>query len=127
MKKSMLSFLGPDAISVGEANRNKPLRVFDWDKAAARIKSALKSYPDLIAEAGLQGDWAYTGGEIFRNGKPVDEDYTYLASTWATPTLILNYNGDEHEEECWILQEGSRFTHASKWDEQSLQILQAPD
>ncbi len=74
------------AFSLGERNRDREQMVFDWDKAAALIK---ERKPDK-AGAGLQGDWEWTGGTIFENGKIVSDDYTYLASTWAVPELNLD-------------------------------------
>ena len=70
----------------GEANRNKELMVFDWDKAARIIvkRSATE------ASAGLSGDWEWTGGRILENGKPAEDTYVYLASTWATPELEID-------------------------------------
>lgn len=109
------------------SNNDNPHRAFDWDKAAEIIKEQYKLYPDLIAEAGLQRDWRYTAGVIFENGKPTNESYTYLASNWATPTLILTVDGDEILEiECSIIQDGSRFNSKSSWDEQSLRVLGIP-
>ena len=66
------------AFMMGEANRNKELMVFDWERAAQRIKETGAKE----ASAGLYSDWEYTGGAIWRDGKPVDSDdtYTYLAS-----------------------------------------------
>ncbi|WP_347252929.1 hypothetical protein [Leminorella grimontii] len=80
-----------DSISAfirGEQNRHKELMVFDWVLAAQLIKEKKPS----IVSAGLSGDWEYTGGEIYRNGKPVPEDetYTYLSSTWATPEIDID-------------------------------------
>ncbi len=96
---------------------------FDWDKAAKIIKEKLKLYPDLKAEAGLQGDWAYTGGSIFKKGKPTNKSYTFLSSNWAKPTLILSWDGCEQEEiECFTNAD-ERFTSDTKWDEKSLEIL----
>lgn len=83
----------------------------------------LKEHPDLVAEAGLQGDWAYTGGEIFRDGEPDMDSYTYLSSNWAAPTLILSWDGQEQEEMECIAIDGHRFDEKSKWDETSLAIL----
>lgn len=76
------------ALLKGEANRSRPLMVFDWDKAAQLIAERRPS----VARAGLCSDWEYTGGDIYRGGKPVrkDDTYTYLASTWATPELDLD-------------------------------------
>jgi hypothetical protein len=76
------------AFAMGQANRGKEQKVFDWDTAAALIREKKPS----SAGAGLAGDWEYTGGSIFENGKPVpkEETYTYLASTWATPQLEMD-------------------------------------
>ena len=83
------------AFVMGEVNRDKPLRVFDWDKAARILRERNATF----ADAGLEGDWEYTGGAIPKNGDPVpaEETYTYLASTWATP--ILDIDGEEIA--CW--------------------------
>lgn len=122
MKKSELSFT--DGFISDRAKNNNPQKAFDWDKAAAIIKDKFVSHPDLVAEAGLQGDWKYTGGTIFEDGKPVSDSYTYLCSNWAMPTLILSWDGEEQEEiNCFSLESESRFTTDSKWDEQSLKIL----
>lgn len=127
MKKSELSFLdGFNPNGQGQINRKlgKCQMAFDWDKAAEIIKEKLKEHPDLIAEAGLQGDWNYTGGKIFLDGKPTINSYTYLSSNWATPTLILHWDGREQEEiKCFIAGEENRFNSDSKWDEKSLEIL----
>ena len=84
---------------MGEINRRKPLMVFDWNKAALIIK---KRQPSR-ATAGLSGDWEWTGGTIFSDGKPVpiDDTYTYLASTWATPELGID--GDIIE--CYLMED----------------------
>ena len=79
MKRSGLSFIGGMFSGNAEANKGNPRMVFDWDKCARIIKKKLKLYPDLEAEAGLQGDWAYTGDCIFENGKIVKDPYTYLS------------------------------------------------
>jgi hypothetical protein len=126
MKQSNLSFLdGFNPNGQGAINRalGKPLMAFDWDKAAKIIKKELKLHPDLKAEAGLQGDWDYTGGVIFEEGRPTNESYTYLCSNWAKPTLILSWDNEEQQEiECSI-EESSRFHSRSKWDSKSLKIL----
>lgn len=126
MKKSELTFSEGFTTSkpdIARAQGNKHL-AFDWDKAAAIIKEHFEKHPDLHAEAGLQGDWSYTGGTIFKKGFPINSSYTYLASNWAKPTLILSWDGDEQlEVECSIVEEGSRFSSDSKWDEKSMEIL----
>lgn len=105
------------------AKQGKPMMAFDWDKAAKTIKNRFREHKDLVAEAGLEGDWNYTGGEIFNNGKPTNGNYTYLSSNWATPTLILSWDGIEQEEiECFT-NESERFQSDSKWDEKALKIL----
>lgn len=104
----------------GQASRFNRVKVFDWDKAAQRIKETkCKS-----ASAGLSGDWEYTGGSIFENGKPVNEEdtYVYLSSTWATPELDL----DGYIEDCWIYQDESPgWGSKTYWPESALKILQA--
>lgn len=124
MKKSELSFAaGFLGITPSGVKRGK-MMAFDWDKAAAIIKEAFAEHGDLVAEAGLQGDWEYTGGVIFDGGKPVTDSYTYLASDWAKPTLILSWGGEEQKEiVCSVSVEKSRFDSGSKWDKQSLAIL----
>jgi len=125
MKESNLTFaegfLGTQAAVAKK--QGKLMMAFDWDKAAEIIKNRFNEHSDLVAEAGLQGDWNYTGGEIFNDKKPTNENYTYLTSNWATPTLILFWNGEEQEEvECFTTNK-SRFNSDSKWDDESLKIL----
>ena len=104
------------AFAMGEANRGRELMVFDWDKAAKLIKeSGLKN-----ASAGLRRDWEYTGGEIFTDGQPNLDDYTYLASTWATPELMI----DGEVVECYRMQsETPGWDSDTKWPESALAIL----
>lgn len=125
MKKSELTFMEGFTSSRSDIAEKKGniIKAFNWDKAAEIIKNRLKDYPNLIAEAGLQGDWRFTGGIIFKEGKPIIDSYTYLSSNWATPTLILSWNNKEQEEiECSI-KESERFHCDSKWDYKSLEIL----
>lgn len=104
------------AFIMGEANRDKELMVFDWDKAARLIKESGCEY----ASAGLRSDWEYTGGCIFSDGKPCMDDYTYLASTWAVPELC--FNGETVE--CYKMQsETPGWHHGTKWPESALEIL----
>lgn len=122
MKESNLSFA--DGFKGSPAPSGSPQRAFDWDKAAQIIKDNLKLHPDLKAEAGLQGDWSYTGGIIFENGSIQNEDYTFLSSNWAKPTLIISWDGEEQLElECWSFESDCRFSSGSKWDDNSLKIL----
>lgn len=98
-------------------------KVFDWRKAAELIR---EKQPNS-AEAGLSGDWDYTAGVIYRNGAIVPrlECYTYLASLWATPMLILSYaNGKDEEIECWIAASESDYDAHTYWPDDALAILQ---
>lgn len=122
MKQSNLSFVEGFLGLQAKAAKNKPMMTFDWDKAAEKIKELLLKYPNLVAEAGLQGDWQYTGGIIFENGAPTNEYYTFLSSNWATPTLIITCDDFEKEIDCFI-ENSDRFSSSSKWDNQSLSIL----
>lgn len=122
MKKSNYSF-ADGFLGMPSERKRSTNRAFDWDKAAHIIKAAIVDHPDLVAEAGLQGDWAYTGGVIFRKGLPTNSNYTYLSSNWAVPTLILSWDGYEQiEQECFV-DENERFNSKTKWDKDSLAIL----
>lgn len=126
MKESNLSFadgFNPNGQGVINKKLGKPLMAFDWDKAAEIIKEKLKLHHDLKAEAGLQGDWDYTGGVIFENGKPTNDEYTYLQSNWAKPTLILEWDGEEQEDIVCEIEGNNRFGSGTKWDNKSLSIL----
>jgi len=124
MKRSELTF-AEGFLSTRSRNSNPHMR-FDWDKAASIIKEHLDK-PNLIGEAGLNGDWDYTGGIIFEDGKPTNEEYTYLQSNWATPTLMLSWDGSiDVEFDCYTTDDKTRFDSDSKWDEQSLNILGLP-
>lgn len=101
--------------TMGEANREKELMVFDWDKAARRIKES----NCRNASAGLRLDWEYTGGEIYVNGEPTSKPYTYLASTWAIPELEL----DGTLEECYIMESETEWDSHTKWPQSALDIL----
>lgn len=61
--------------------------VFDWDKAAYLIRK----YNVKYALAGLSGDWGNTGDYIFKDGKPLSKEdtYVYLSSKWAAPELRI--------------------------------------
>lgn len=107
----------------GEMNRGKPMMVFDWDKAAALIRERKPQ----VASAGLHSDWEWTGGDIYRDGKPIpkDETYTYLASTWATPELDM----DGEVQPCFIMQDVSEQRWGNDdpahiyWPDSAIQIL----
>jgi hypothetical protein len=104
------------ALALGEAHRDDPTKVFDWDKAAQLIKDR------QAAAAGLSGDWEWTGGDIFLNGEPVPQadTYTYLASTWATPELDI----DGEIIDCWRYKSDSPDWDAETyWPDSALAIL----
>jgi len=107
------------AFAMGEMNRNEKMMIFDWDKAAQLI---LERKPKT-ASAGLSGDWEWTGGEIYRSGEIVDDEYTYLGSTWATP--MLEMDGDEVE--CYQMQSDDlKWDEKTKWPDSARKILNQP-
>lgn len=104
------------AFAMGELHRNDPLMIFDWDKAA-RILVDRK--PER-AYAGLENDFEWTGGTIWWNGGPDFTGYTYLASTWATPLLVI---GDE-EIECWRYKDDvPDWSAETKWPKSAMEIV----
>jgi hypothetical protein len=104
------------AFIMGEINRGKEEMVFDWDKAAKLIKDS--GFKD--ASAGLSGDWGYTSGEIFINGKPKMSDYTYLASTWATPQIEI----DGEYYDCYRMESETPNWHSkTMWPNSALKII----
>jgi hypothetical protein len=89
-----------------------------WDRAAELIRDRKPT----LASAGLAGDWEYTGGEIWRDGKPVpaDETYTYLSSNWAMPEIDL----DGHRFDCWRWQtETPGWDASTYWPDSALAVL----
>lgn len=103
------------AFARGQATRGNPRMIFDWVKAAKLIKER----DAKNASAGLAGDWEYTGGEIFTDGEPNFDDYTYLASTWATPELEI----DGETIDCYIMEDKTDWDSGTKWPEEALKIL----
>lgn len=107
------------AIAEAARARGDEGRVFDWHKAARLIREKNAK----TAGAGLQGDWEWTGGDIFADGKPVPEDdtYTYLASCWAIPELEI----DGELVDCFLLDSENTFGWHEKtyWPESALAIL----
>jgi len=99
-------------------NQEKEQMVFDWDRAATRIA---ETHP-VSASAGLKGDWQWTGGEIYRNGKPIKSEYTFLASIWATPELEM----DGKIEPCYRMEsETPGWNSGTKWPKSALKILKS--
>lgn len=90
-------------------------RVFDWNKAA----KILKEKNPHEAKAGLHSDLEWTSGVIWRDGKPVIDDYTYLASNWAIPVLVI----DGDEVDCWSFADECEFDEKTKWPQSALEII----
>lgn len=108
------------ALAMGEVNRGKEKKVFDWDEAARLIR---ERKPELAC-AGLRGDWKYTGGTIYEDGKPVMDDYTYLSSTWAVPELDI----DGEIIDCYRMEhEAPGWDSDTKWPQSALDILSAEE
>lgn len=103
------------AFAMGDAYRDDRMRVFDWEKAAKIIKKLKPGF----ASAGLQSDWEFTGGEIYRDGKIDKKSYTYLASTWAIPELCI----DGVFMECWRWEDETKWDAKTKWPETAVKIL----
>lgn len=97
------------------ANRDRDLMVFDWDKAARIIKERGATR----ACAGLHEDYGWTGGIILEDGVIKRNSYTFLASTWATPTL---YVGGE-EIPCYVMESETEWNEDTKWPESAVKIL----
>jgi hypothetical protein len=94
-------------------------KIFDWNKAAQILKDKKAKY----AEAGLEGDWEYTGGTILLDGKPFIKDnvYTYLSSNWATPQLEL----DGETIDCFIYEDDNpnNWDSGTYWPQSALDIF----
>lgn len=105
------------ACMLGEMTKWNESKVFDWDKAAKLIKE----HNIKNAQAGLIEDWGCTCGIILDNGKIIKGDYTYLASTWATPVLT---NSDSLAiYECYIMSNETQWDAHTKWTESAVKIL----
>lgn len=104
------------ALMKGYATRFQPQKVFDWNKAAQIVKDSGCQY----ADAGLSEDLSCTCGVIYSEGDPFFDDYTYLASTWATPVLII----DGQEYECWVYRDDSPgWDCDTKWPQTALDVI----
>ena len=105
------------ALIMGWANREKPMMVFDWRKAAKIIKEQ----DAQEAGAGLRGDWESTGGTIWEDGHivPSDQTYTYLSSTWAVPELEV----DGVVVECYVMEDETDWDADTYWPPEALEIL----
>ena len=73
------------------------------------------------ASAHLKGDEHFTGGEIFMDGKPVMDCYTYLASAWAIPQIEI----DGIAYDCFVPRnESNGWDSDTKWPQSALNILE---
>ncbi len=105
------------AFVMGERNKGNELMVFDWEKAAKIIKDRKPEF----ASAGLCDDWEYTGGTIYRNGKIITDDYTFLASTWAVPELCV----DGEIIPCYKMKhEVPKWSSDTKWPNSARKIIE---
>lgn len=106
------------ALAFGIASQGKEMKVFDWDKAVDLIlKRGIQN-----ASAGLQFDLEWTAGTILKDGKPVKDDYCFLASTWATPVLV-NIDTDE-EIPCYIMESKTKYNAHTMWPKSALDKLE---
>lgn len=113
----MFEFTNNEILFRGMMNRGREMKVFDWVKAAQIIKDRKPKE----AIAGLSEDWGWTAGPIFSDGKPVTDGGAYLASTWATPVLVLD---DGMEIPCYKMQsETPDWDADTKWPASARSIL----
>lgn len=108
------------AMMMGYWSERKEQKVFDWDKAASIIKERQPKQ----AVAGLKEDMEYTAGVIWEDGHIVVDSYTYLASTWATPVLVLD--GDEIIP-CYLMASKTTYTSGTVWPESALAIIKGEE
>ena len=110
------------AFMMGEANRGKEQKIFDWDKAAEIIRDR----KPILAIAGLKEDMEWTSGAIYQDGEPIYDYYTYLASTWATPILQIQAEENAELEDIPCYRMASEVPHwnaETKWPQSALDIL----
>lgn len=96
-------------------NESKNGKVFDWDKAAKIIKERKLE----TASAGMAEDWFWTGTTIYENSRPVKNNYTCLASSWATPVLRF----DSEEIVCYQPKGYHGWNEDTRWPKSALEIL----
>ena len=95
------------------------MKVFDWHKAVRIIKK----HNVKNASAGLAEDWSYTSDFILKNNHPVlsTDTYTYLASIWATPVLLIE-DADEAIE-CWCWEDHCDWNAETLWPKSALMLF----
>ena len=104
-----------ECMMMGIMNRGCPRRIFDWKKAAEIIRDEKPSH----VGAGIEGDWEYTGGTIYRDGEIVEDSYTYLSSTWAKPQICVD--GDFRD--CFLMEGETEWNKGTKWPDEAKAIL----
>lgn len=91
--------------------------VFDWKKAAQIICAERPQE----AEAGLRGDWGFTGSVIFRDFSIVNDrdEYMYLESDWARPQIKI----DGRYHDCFVMKSDTEWDGNTKWPDEARSIL----
>ena len=100
-------------------NESKDGKVFDWDKAAKIIKERKLE----TASAGMAEDWFWTGTTIYKNSRPIKNNYTCLASNWATPVLRFN----DEEIVCYQPRGYHGWDEDTRWPKSALKILNSKE
>ena len=113
MVRKNTDFIGGMFSGARKAQASSVLHYFDFDKALEIIK---EKKPDSV-EAGLAQDWSHTSGYIMKDGKLTNDDYTYLHSRWATPSMTLIYtSGHEEEIDCFrTIKDDEEIEIQQKW------------
>ena len=108
------------AYAMARANFGKELKIFDWDKAAEIIRDKKPRW----AIAGLKGDMENTAGTIYEDNTPITDDYTYLASNWATPILQIETDEGIQDIPCYRMKhEVPDWDSGTKWPNSAMEIL----
>jgi hypothetical protein len=95
------------AIMMGQMNRNKEMKVFDFEK----FYNILIDNDVVSAIAGLEEDLEYTSDVLVIDGKIDCYHNAYLKSTWATPILMYKTkDNEEHKIDCYVMEK------QAKWD-----------
>ena len=111
------------AMMMGMANAGNERKVFDWEKAAEIIKKHKPKY----VEAGLSEDWIETSALIYADGEPIFATDIWLASTWATPVLMVDGYNYHTEIECFVMESQTDFNENTVWPQIALDILRGTD
>lgn len=117
-KEKTMDTLSAWAKGVAARAAGNKLMVFDWDEAAR----LLKQMDAQNAEVGLESDWDWTAGNIFKDGKPIlpAEWSPYCASIWATPQIRI----DGYVIDCWKWAEDTDGWNAQTyWPDSALEIF----